>query len=397
MSFHSSDHSWDAATCCIRGGGLADPVHGAVLPPIHQSTTFRQTTVGGDQAFTYSRAANPTVTAFEERFGEVDQALPALAFSTGMAAVATLCLALLKAGDRVICSDVVYGGTFRFLREVLTGFGVEACFVDTADVTAVAAALERPARLVLLESPANPTLKLTDIAACATLAREAGALVAVDNTFLTPILQRPLDLGADLALYSTTKFVDGHNATVGGALTVRSAQLRERLLYVRTTLGTIQTPHSAWLTLQGLKTLPLRLERHAANALALARVLENNSGVQAVHYPGLDSFRQRSLARAQQKSGGGLLAVEVKGGLRRAAATLAALKLCTPAENLGAIETLVTHPATMTHHSIPPKDRRRLGITDGLIRISVGLENPFEIAADLEQALAASGKEAGHA
>ena len=392
MSFYNDVH-----TRCIRGGSPADPVHGAVLPPIYQSTTFRQVAVGQEQAHTYSRASNPTVAAFEDRFGELEEALPALAFSTGMAAVTTLCLALLKAGDRVVCSDVVYGGTFRFLREVLAGFGVESIFVDSSDPGAVAEALARSTRLLLLETPANPTLKLTDIAACADLAREAGALVAVDNTFLTPVLQRPLDLGADISLYSTTKFVDGHNATVGGAITTRDPELRERLEYVRTTLGTIQTPHNAWLTLQGLKTLPLRLARHVDNARKVARVLESNPLVTEVRHPDLGSFPQHELGRRQQDAGGGLVTFTVRGGLDAAAATLAALKLCTPAENLGAAETLVTHPATMTHHSIPREDRERLGITDGLVRLSVGLEDPYEIVADIEQALQCATKEVRHA
>ena len=387
----------DAHTRCIRGGSTADPVHGAVLPPIYQSTTFRQAAVGQPQDHTYSRASNPTVAAFEDRFGELEDALPSVAFSTGMAAITTLCLAVLKAGDRVVCSDVVYGGTFRFLREVLDGFGVESVFVDSSDPGEVAEALAKPTRLVLLETPANPTLKLTDITACADLAREAGALVAVDNTFLTPVLQRPLDLGADLSLYSTTKYVDGHNATVGGAINTRNEELRDRLAYIRTTLGTIQTPHNAWLTLQGLKTLPLRLGRHVENARKVARVLESNPLVENVRHPDLASFPQHDLARRQQDAGGGLITFEVCGGLEAAAATLKGLRLCTPAENLGSAETLATHPATMTHHSIPADDRRRLGITDGLIRLSVGLEDPYEIAADIEQALECSTKEVRHA
>jgi len=384
------------ATCCIRGGSQADSAFGAVLPPIHQSTTFRQVAVGQQQDFTYSRAANPTVTALEARFGDLDDALPSLCFSTGMAATTTLCLALLKSGDHVVCSDVVYGGTFRFLREVLAEFGVTSSFVNTADLAGVEQALTRPTRLLFLESPANPTLKLTDLAACTERARVAGALVAVDNTFLTPVLQRPLDLGADITLYSTTKYVDGHNATVGGALCTRNADLRERLLHIRTTLGTIQTPQNAWLTLQGLKTLPLRLAQHTANARTVAARLEANPHVLAVGHPDLESFPQRELAARQQGAGGGMITFEVA-RLETAAAVLRNLRLCTPAENLGAVETLVTHPATMTHHSIPAAQRHELGITDGLIRLSVGLEDADEIAADLDQAIAAAAEEDNHA
>lgn len=384
------------STTCIRGGATLDPAHGAVLPPIYQTTTFRHAAVGQDQDYSYSRVGNPTVTALEDRLGQLEDAGSALCFGTGMAATATLCLALLKAGDRVVCSDIVYGGTFRFLREILQGFGVTSDFVDTSDPTALTAALRQPTRLVILESPANPTLKLTDIGACASIARQHGALVVVDNTFLTPVLQRPLDLGADLTLYSTTKYVDGHNATVGGAICTRDAELHERIRYIRTAQGTIQTPHNAWLTLQGLKTLPLRLERHAANALEVASALEKNPLVTRVHYPGLESFAQRDLARRQQLNAGGIVSIEVAGGLKHAAAVLHNLKLITPAENLGAIESLATHPATMTHKCIPAVAREELGVTDGLIRISVGLENPDEILADLQQALTAAHKEVQH-
>ena len=384
------------ATCCIRGGAGDGNAHGAVLPPIYQTTTFRHAAVGQDQDYSYSRVGNPTVTALEDRLGSLEQSLPALCFSTGMAATATLCLALLKAGDRVVCSEVIYGGTFRFLQDVLAGFGVTSAFVDTSDPDILARALAEPTRLVILESPANPTLRLTDIGACARIARQHGALVVVDNTFLTPVLQRPLDLGADLTLYSTTKYIDGHNATVGGAICTRDADLRERLRYLRTAQGTIQTPHNAWLTLQGLKTLPLRLERHGTNALLVARALADNPHVKAVHYPGLDSFPQRELALAQQLNGGGIVSCEVDGGLACAAAVLHHLKLVTPAENLGAVESLATHPATMTHKCVPAAVREALGVTDGLIRVSVGLEDPAEIVNDLNQALSAARLEVQH-
>ncbi len=381
------------STSCIRGSLTLDPAHGAVLPPIYQTTTFRHAAVGQDQEYSYSRVDNPTVAALEDRLGQLEAALPALCFSTGMAATATLCLALLKSGDRVVCSDVIYGGTFRFLREILENFGVTSEFVDTADPAAFAAALKLPTRLVILESPANPTLKLTDIGACADIARQHGALVVVDNTFLTSVLQRPLDLGADITLYSTTKYVDGHNATVGGAICTRDPELRERLRYIRTAQGSIQTPHNAWLTLQGLKTLSLRLERHGTNGLTVARDLERNPSVVRVHYPGLASFAQNDLAQRQQLNGGGIVSFEVDGGLEQAAAVLRHLQLITPAENLGAIESLATHPATMTHKCVPASVRDQLGVNDGLIRISVGLENPDEIIADLKQAIAAASLE----
>ncbi|MCP4573785.1 MAG: PLP-dependent transferase [bacterium] len=389
--------SYNFATRCIRGGLEADPQHGAVLPPIYQTTTFRNFEVGKDQIYSYSRVENPTVAALEARLGVLEDCLPAVTFGSGMAAVSTLLLAEVSAGDRIVCSDVVYGGTFRFIKEVLEPLGVKGQFVDTSDLAAVRDALHKPARLLLLETPANPTLKLTDIAACSAEARAVGVPVVVDNTFLTPVLQRPLELGADASLYSTTKYIDGHNATVGGAICTRDPELRERLVHLRKCLGTILTPHNAWLTLQGLKTLPLRLERQTDNALRVAAFLAGHPGVEAVHHPDLETFPQRELARRQQDRGGALVTVELRGGLEAAVAALGALKLGTPAENLGAVETLVTHNATMTHASIPAAERAALGITDGLVRISVGLEDAAEIIADLDQALAIAARRRAHA
>jgi len=384
-------------TLCIRGGQTADPANGAVLPPIYQTTTFRNKVVGEEQTFSYSRVENPTVAVFESRLGALEDCLPAVSFSSGMSAVTTLFLALLKQGDHVVASDVIYGGTFRFLTEVLADLGVTSEFVDTSDPSLTEAALQRPTQLLLLESPANPTLKLTDIAANCALARQYGVLSVVDNTFLTPVLQRPLDLGADVTIYSTTKFIDGHNATVGGSICTRDEVLRERFAYSRKCLGTIQTPQNAFLTLQGLKTLPLRLQQQTRNALVVARRLEGNPHVKTVIHPDLETFPQRDLADRQQTAGGGLVTIILEGGLSEAARTLGALKICTPAENLGTVETLVTHNASMTHASVPAERRLKLGILDGLIRISVGLEDPAEIADDLEQALSLAFQGVCHA
>lgn len=383
-------------TCCVRGGITADPAFGAILPPIYQSTTFRYRTVGEDQVFSYSRVENPTVACLEARLGDLEDCLPAVSFSTGMAAVSTLLLALLKAGDHVICADVVYGGTYRFLKEILEKLGVTSDFVDASEPATVDQAYRPETRLLFLESPANPTLKLCDIQALARSARQRNVFSVVDNTFLTPVYQRPLDLGTDATLYSTTKYIDGHNATVGGAVCTRNAGFRERLADTRKTLGTIQTPHNAWLTLQGLKTLPLRLERQTRSALEVAEALVGNPWIQSVHHPDQASFPQHELRKRQQTGGGGLVTFELKGGLEVASRVLGALQLCTPAENLGAVETLVTHNATMTHASVPEDQRRRLGITDGLIRLSVGLEAPREIIADLEQAISSVNREVSH-
>src|SRR4029077_6609376 len=316
----------------------------------------------------------------------------ATCYSTGLAATSVLFLTLLKSGDRVVSSQAVYGGTVRLLRQTLAPFDVEAEFVDTADTHAFAKALRKPTRLVFIETPANPTLKLADIELASRLAREAGALLVVDNTLLTPALQRPLDLGADVVLHSTTKFIEGHNATVGGALITRDASLHDQLLFTRNTIGTIQSPFAAWLTLQGVKTLPLRMARHCENAGRIARFLESHPRITRLVYPGLESFPQFELARCQQSAGGALIAFEVEGGVEAGVRLMNSVRLCALAENLGAAETIITHPVSMTHGAVPPEQRAAAGITDGLVRLSVGLENPDDIIADLEQALDASAE-----
>ena len=377
------------ATTAVRGGVAPDPATGAVLTPIYQSTTYHQQTVGVHKGFTYSRAANPTVSALEAALGALEDTPPAVCFATGMAAISTLFLAVLKAGDHVVVSDVVYGGTVRLFQQVLASFGVEASFVDTSDVDAVKGAIRPNTRLVFIETPANPTLKLTDIAAIAEVSRAAGVKLAVDNTFLTPVAQRPLELGADITLLSTTKYIEGHNSTVGGSIATRDEALLERLRLVRKTLGCIQSPQESWLTLRGLKTLPLRLQQHSTNAQRVADWLERHPKVARVYYPGLPSFPQLALGKKQQALAGGMLAFELKGGAEAGIQLMNTVRLCLLAENLGAVETLITHPVSMTHGDVPRDIRERTGITDGLVRLSVGLENPADIIADLESALAA--------
>ncbi len=375
-------------TLALHAGTAPDPTTGAILTPIYQTTTYRQEAVGVDKGYTYSRAGNPTVAALERRLAALEGAEFAACFATGLAATTALFLGLLKSGDRVVVSQAVYGGTVRLLREVLSSFGVRADFVDTADEEVFADALRcEPAKLVFIETPANPTLKLTDIRLAADLAHKANALLVVDNTLLTPALQRPLDLGADVCLHSTTKFIEGHNATVGGALITRNADLHERFDYIRKSTGTIQSPFNAWLTLQGVKTLPLRMRQHSENALHVAQFLAAHPKIEKIIYPGLESFPQFDLAQKQQKSGGALIAFEVKGGTEAGIRLMNSVKLCSLAENLGAAETLITHPVSMTHGAVPPEQRAAAGITDGLVRLSVGLENPNDLIADLEQAL----------
>jgi cystathionine gamma-lyase len=375
------------STTAVRGGVHADPSTGALLTPIFQSTTYLQEAVGVHKGHTYSRASNPTVEALEHALGALENTPPAVCFATGMAAISALCFALLNAGDHAVISDVVYGGTVRFFRQILANLGIKASFVDTANLQEVEQAITPHTRLVLIETPANPTLKLTDIAAVAAVTKRAGVKLAVDNTFLTPVYQRPLDLGADITILSTTKYVEGHNATVGGSIATHDTALLDRLRFVRKTLGSIQSPLEAWLTLRGLKTLPLRIERHSANAQVVAEWLEQHPQITRVLYPGLKSFPQRELALTQQGAPGGMIAFEVEGGTTAGITLMNTVKLCSLAENLGAVETLITHPASMTHGDVPAEQRARTGVTDGLVRLSVGLENAQDIIADLDQAL----------
>lgn len=379
------------STTCLHGGVVPDPTTGAILTPIYQTTTYRQAGVGENKGHTYTRCSNPTVSALEAALGALEGTPPALAFSTGMAATAALMFALVRAGDHVVCGDVVYGGTVRLLSKLLCDYGVEASFVDATDPAAIAAAIRPETRVVFVESPANPTMVLTDIAAVAAVCQASPhrPKLVVDNTFLTAVQQRCLELGADVALYSTTKYIEGHNSTVGGAVLTRDEALRERLTFVRKTLGSIQKPMDAWMTLRGLKTLPLRLRAHSEHALAVARHLAAHPQVTAVYYPGLETHPQHDLARRQQQGFGGMLAFEVVGGAEAGRELLSRVELIALAENLGAAESLITHPASMTHVDVPLDARERLGITDGLLRLSVGLEDPVDLCADLDQALAA--------
>jgi cystathionine beta-lyase/cystathionine gamma-synthase len=382
-------------TIAIHGGRERDAWSGAVLTPIVQSTTFAQRTVGGACEYAYSRCGNPTVAALEAALGALEDAPPAVAYSTGVGAVAGLFFGLLSAGDHVVVSDVVYGGTTRLLQRVLAPLGVSATFVDTSNPAAVGAAITDRTRLVLVETPGNPTLKLTDIAPIARITRSAGIPLAVDNTFLTPAILRPLDHGADISVYSTTKYIEGHNATLGGSITTRDEKLLERLRWVRKSLGTIQTPFEAWLTIRGIKTLPVRIREHSRGAQRIAEWLERHPAVERVLYPGLSSFPQHELAkRLHTPAGGdgplhgGIITITLKGGLDAAKAAIARLELWTLAESLGAVESLVTHPATMTHAEVPREQRLASGIEDGLVRLSVGLEDPRDLIADLDRAFA---------
>jgi cystathionine beta-lyase/cystathionine gamma-synthase len=378
------------ATVAIRGGRTLDSHASSILFPLYQTGSFVHDAVGVDKGFSYSRVSNPTVDALEKALGALEGTPPAVCFRTGMAAITTLFLTILHSGDHAVISDVVYGGTIRLFREVFDHLGITATFVDSSDPGNVEAAITAATRIIFIETPGNPTLKLTDLDAVSQIAKRHGILFAVDNTFLTPILQKPFDFGADVSVLSTTKYIDGHNATVGGSLATRDEKLLERLRLIRKTLGTIQAPFEAWLTLQGMKTLPARLRLHCDGALRIAQWLERHPAVAYVNYPGLDSFPQKELAARQQRSAGGIVAFELKGGSEVVMAALNHLQLCSRAESLGGLETLVTHPATTTHADVAPELRQSLGISDGLIRISVGLEDPDDLIADLDQAIDAA-------
>ena len=385
-----STYNLKDSTVAIHGGRTLDTHASSILFPLYQTSTFVHDAVGINKGFSYSRVSNPTVDALEKAIGALEATPPAVCFRTGMAAITTLLLSVLKTGDHAIISDVVYGGTMRLFREVLDHLGITASFVDTSDAANVEAAITPETRIVLIETPGNPTLKLTDIEAVSQVTRRHSILLAVDNTFLTPILQKPLELGADISILSTTKYIDGHNATVGGSIATRDEKLLERLCLIRKTLGTTQAPFEAWLTLQGIKTLPARLRLHCEGAEVIARWLETHPAVEYVLYPGLDSFPQKALAEKQQRAPGAMIAFELKAGAEAAIQALNSVQLCSRAESLGGLETLITHPSSTTHADVDPELRRSLGISDGLIRLSVGLEAPEDIIADLEQAFAAA-------
>ena len=373
----------------IHAGVTPDPSSGAILTPIHQSTTFVQPSVDDYMAtgYSYSRSANPTVTALQARVAKLEGGIGSAAFSTGMAATNAVFMALLNAGDHAVVSDVAYGGTYRLATKVFARFGVDFTFADTSDLDAVRAAVNDRTRLVFTETPANPTLKYTDIAGVSEIAASLGIPHAVDNTFLTPYFQRPLELGADLVVHSTTKYFDGHNATVGGAVVCRTEALMEAVAFVQNAAGLIMSPMVAWLTLQGSKTLSERMDRQSASAMAVAEFLEGHPKVTDVRYPGLASFPQYELATEQASGYGAMGWFEVEGGVEAGKKLMGSLRVWTLAENLGSVESLITHPVTMTHADVEKPERLRVGITDGLVRISVGLEDVEDLIEDLTQGL----------
>lgn len=373
----------------IHAGTEPDPVTGSVLPPIYQSTTFAQPSVDEylSKGYSYSRSGNPTVRALEKRLAGLESGEDCTCYSTGMAAVSAVLHAFLNAGDHALVSQVAYGGTYRVCTQVFARFGARFTFVDTSNPAAVEAAITPETRLLLTETPANPTLALSDIATLSEIARANNLIHVVDNTFLTPYYQQPLALGAHVSLHSTTKYLDGHNATVGGANVAATAELDEKLRFVQNATGSIMSPMVAWLTLQGVKTLSVRMDRQSASAMAIAQFLSDHPAVGEVCYPGLESFAQHELAGRQASGFGAMLWCELKGGLEAGKALMDSVELWTLAENLGAVESLITHPVTMTHADVEPEERRRVGLRDGLVRFSVGLEDPEDLIEALDTAL----------
>ena len=374
----------------IHAGVTPDPLTGAILTPIYQTTTYVQPSVDEylSKGYTYSRSGNPTVRALEMKLTDLEGGADCATFGTGMSAIHGTMLALLSAGDHAIISDVAYGGTYRLCTKVLNRFGIEFTFADTSKPEEVAAAVRDNTKLILTETPANPTMKCSDIAAISKIAKEAGAVHAVDNTFLTPYYQLPLELGADISIHSTTKYMAGHNATVGGAVISKTAELHDKVKFIQNSTGSIMSPQVAWLTLQGCKTLSIRMDQQSANAMAIAEFLEGHDKVEQVCYPGLKSFAQHELCKTQSSGFGAMAWFEVKGGLVAGKKLMDNIEVWSLAENLGSVESLITHPVTMTHADVEKAERDRVGIIDGLVRLSVGLEDEEDLIGALDDALA---------
>jgi cystathionine beta-lyase/cystathionine gamma-synthase len=372
------------ATRAIHAGQDPDPGTGAVSVPIYQTSTFAQDAVGVNKGYDYARSGNPTRTALEVALAALEGGKYGLAFASGLAAETTVALSL-SAGDHVICGDDVYGGTFRLFDKVFKHLGITFNYVDTSDVDHVAAAIRPETKLIWLETPTNPMLKLADIAAITALAKPKGILTVVDNTFGTPYFQRPLSLGADITLYSTTKYLGGHSDVVGGAVVLNDQALYERLKFLQNAAGGVPGPFDSWLVLRGIKTLAVRMRAHESNALAIAKFLEKHPQVEKVIYPGLPSHPQHELAKRQMSGFGGMISLILKGGEAAGRALVERTKLFTLAESLGGVESLIELPAAMTHASVAGSE---LEVPAGLVRISVGIEDEADLLADLEAALA---------
>jgi cystathionine gamma-synthase/cystathionine gamma-lyase len=376
------------STRAIHTGQDADPATGATIVPIYQTSTYTQTAVGEHKGFDYSRTVNPTRTALEQQLGALEDAEFCSAFASGMAAAAAT-LNLLSAGDHVVVTDDLYGGTYRLFSRVLARYGLEFSYVDMTDMAAVKSALRPNTRMLWLETPTNPLLKLIDIAAIAAL-KAPHQIVAVDNTFATPYLQSPLALGADVVVHSTTKYIGGHSDVIGGATMTNSPQIAETIKFHQNAVGGVPGPMDAYLVLRGAKTLAVRMREHERNARIIAEFLTKHGEVERVYYPGLETHPQHQIAKRQMRGFGGMLSFVLRGPEVRAHEFVRSLKLFSLAESLGGVESLISIPARMTHGSIPKEDRERRGVTDGLVRLSVGIEDADDLVEDLATALSAS-------
>ena len=379
----SIDKHLKFGTRAVHGGQEPDPLTGAVMTPIYQTSTYAQSAPGIHRGYDYSRTANPTRTALEKSMASLDKGEFGIAFSSGMAAISSI-VQLLQSGDHIISSDDVYGGTFRLFDKIYRNFGVMADYVDTSDISNIKKAIKPKTRLIWVETPTNPTLKVTDIADTASLAKSVGALLVVDNTFMSPYFQNPLLLGADMVVYSTTKYIAGHSDIVGGAIVTNDAGLAERLHFIQNAAGAVPGPMDCFLTLRGIKTLHLRMERHESNARAIFEFLKTQKLVHKIYYPGDTNHAGHEIQKKQASGNGAIISFDI-GDLNKAKRFLAKLKIFTLAESLGGVESLVEHPAIMTHATVPPDTRAMLGITDGFIRLSVGIEDIDDLIEDLAQ------------
>jgi len=373
-------------TKVVQSGMTPDPTTGSILPPLYQTATYVLEEVGKDKGFDYTRSSNPTRQVLEGLLADLDGGKFGVAFSSGMSAVDSV-LKLLKAGDHVVCSDDVYGGVSRHFNQILVNYDLHFTYVDSSDSGNIANAIQPNTKLIWVETPTNPLLKITDLEAVGKIAKEHSILFGVDSTFATPVFLRPLEFGADLVMHSTTKYLSGHNQLIGGVVITNRGDLFDQLKFVQKTIGAVPGPFDCWLTILGIKTLDLRMKKHNTNAQAVAEYLEAHPKVSQVTYPGLPSHQSHHIAKKQMSGFSGMISFELTGGIPAGKTVMNSVKLAKLAESLGAVETMITHPATMTHADVPKEDREARGLTDGLVRISVGIENPEDILADLEQAL----------
>ncbi len=372
-------------TDAIHAGQEPDPTTGAVTIPIYQTSTYVQEGLGKHKGFEYARTQNPTRTALEKNMAVLEAGCAGYAFASGMAAITAVTQLLLKQNDHAVCTENVYGGTFRLFDKIVKNYGVEFTYVDTSNLGDLERAIRPNTRMVFVETPTNPLMVITDVRAVCDLAHRHNCRVVVDNTFMSPYFQRPLALGADIVVHSTTKYLNGHSDSVGGVAVLKREDDAARLQFIQNAAGAILSPFDSWLVLRGIKTLAVRMEAHNANGLAIAKYLAGRKDVHRVYYPGLANHTGHHLAKKQMSGFGGMIAFDL-GSLDRAKRFLEAVQLCSFGESLGGVETLISHPATMTHASVPPEGRARMGITDGLVRISVGIEDVEDLIEDLQQA-----------